>query len=74
VLRVYVSCENMADIDQRDFITVDETYNSQSRKYITGSINFDKLRKAAWLNNPANSVIVFEDSGDTANPELEELK
>ncbi len=71
VLRVYVSCENMSDVSQNDFIAIDETYNSQSRKYITGSINFDKLRKAAWLHNPANSVIVFGDSGtaDSLPPE-----
>jgi len=74
VLRVYVSCENMKDIDQKDFIAVDETYNSQARKYITGTINFDKLRNAAWLNNPANSVIVFEDSGIVADHQLEELE
>jgi len=65
VLRIYVSCENMIDIDQSDFISIDETYNSVSRKYITGSINFGKLQKAAWLNNPANSVIVFEESPDS---------
>jgi len=71
VLRVYVSCENMSDVNQNDFIAIDETYNSQNRKYITGSINFDKLRKAAWLHNPANSVIVFGDSGtaDSLPPE-----
>ncbi len=74
VVRVYVSCENMIDIDQRDFIAVDETYNSQSRKYITGSIKFDKLRNASWLNNPANSVIVFEDSGETKSQHFEELE
>ena len=74
VLRVYVSCENMCDIDQRDFIAVNETYISQSRKYITGSISFNKLRNAAWLNNPANSVIVFEDSGETKSHHLEELE
>lgn len=74
VLRVYVSCENMSDVDQKDFIAVDETYNSQSRKYITGSISFDKLRNASWLNNPANSVIVFEDSQVTSMQHFEELE
>jgi len=74
VLRVYVSCENMNDIDQRDFISIDETYNSQTRKYITGSIGFDNLRKAAWLDNPANSVIVFDHSGQAENHQFEELE
>ena len=74
VLRVYVSCENMADIDRRDFIAVDETYISQNRKYITGSIRFDKLRSADWINNRANSVIVFEESGVVADHYLEELE
>lgn len=73
ILRVYVSCENMADIDRRDFISVDETYISQNRKYITGTISFDKLRTASWVNNRANSVIVFEDSIVADSPELEEL-
>jgi len=74
VLRIYVSCENMADIDRRDFIAVDETYISQNRKYVTGSIRFDKLRGAAWINNRANSVIVFEESGVAADHYLEELE
>lgn len=74
ILRIYVSCETMTDVDQRDFITVDETYNSQNRKYITGSISFSKLRNAAWLNNPANSVIVFDNSGESENHQLEELE
>jgi len=74
VLRIYVSCENMADIDRRDFIAVDETYISQNRKYITGTIRFDKLRSAAWVNNRANSVIVFEESGIATDHDLEELE
>ena len=74
VLRIYVSCENMADINRLDFIAVDETYISQNRKYITGTISFDKLRNASWVNNRANSVIVFEESGSAAGHDLEELE
>jgi len=74
LLRVYVSFENMNDIDQNDFLAIDETYNSQSRKYITGSIRFDKLRSAEWLNNPANSVIVFENDEQAESHHLEELE
>jgi homoserine dehydrogenase len=73
VLRVYVSCENMSEIDLPDFISIDETYISQNRKYITGSIRFDKLRKADWLHNPANSVIVFQDTEQVENHQFEEL-
>jgi homoserine dehydrogenase len=73
VLRIYVSCENMKDIDQSDFISIDETYNSQNRKYITGSISFTKLRNAAWLDNPANSVIVFENPGPAESHDFEEI-
>ncbi|MEI8047265.1 MAG: homoserine dehydrogenase [Bacteroidota bacterium] len=73
VLRVYVSCENMSEIDLHDFISIDETYISQNRKYITGSIRFDKLRKADWLNNPANSLIVFQNTENVENHQLEEL-
>jgi len=74
VLRIYVSCENMADIDRRDFIAIDETFISQTRKYVTGSISFDKLRSASWINNRANSVIIFEDSAESAAHHLEELE
>lgn len=73
VLRVYVSCENLNDINQSDFISIDETYNSQNRKYITGSIGFTKLRNAAWLANPANSVIVFENAGPAESHNFEEI-
>lgn len=73
VLRVYVSCENMADINRLDFTTIDETYISQNRKYITGTINFGRLRKAAWLNNADNSVIVFTDPAEAEDHQLEEL-
>jgi len=74
VLRIYVSCENMNDINQNDFLSIDETYNSQCRKYITGSIRFDKLTSAEWLNNPANSVIVFENAEQAESHHLEELE
>ncbi len=73
VLRLYVSCRDINDIVQDDFISIDETYSSQDRKYITGSISFDKLRNAAWLNNPDNSVIVFENPGVAEDHQLEEL-
>ncbi len=73
VLRIYVSCENMNDIDQSDFFSIDETYNSQNRKYITGSISFAKLRNASWLDNPANSVIVFENEGTAESHDFEEI-
>jgi hypothetical protein len=64
----------MADIDRRDFIAIDESYISQNRKYITGSISFDKLRNATWLSNPDNSLIVFADAGPAENHQLEELE
>jgi len=74
VLHVYVSCENMNDIDVNDFISIDETYNSQSRKYVTGLINFDKLRNASWLSNPSNSLVVFEDTSHLEHQHFEELE
>jgi len=74
VLHVYVSCENMNDIDVNDFISIDETYNSQSRKYVTGLVNFDKLRNASWLSNPSNSLIAFEDTSHLAHQHFEELE
>jgi homoserine dehydrogenase len=73
LLRVYVSCENMEDINAGDFVSVDETYNSQQRKYITGSILFGNLRKAEWLNNPLNSVIVFDETYPVGKHEAEGL-
>jgi hypothetical protein len=69
-----VSCENINDINQQDFTTIDETYNSQNRKYLTGSIKFSKLRNAEWLKNKANSVIVFQDLANGENHQLEELE
>jgi homoserine dehydrogenase len=74
LLRIYVSCENINDINQQDFDTIDETYTSQNRKYITGSITFSKLRNADWLKNNENSVIVFQDSANGENHQLEELE
>ena len=73
-LRIYVSFENIGDINQLDFISIDETYTSQNRKYITGTISFDRLRNADWAHDPANSVIVFLDSGKTENLQFEELE
>jgi len=73
-LRVYVSCEDINAVDQNDFLTIDESYNSKSRKYLTGSISFDKLRKAEWLADPDNSVIVFDTSGQIDNQQPEDLE
>jgi homoserine dehydrogenase len=74
VLRIYVSCENMEDISQNDFIAIDETYISNNRKYITGTIRFNDLRNADWINNPANSVIAFENTEQAESHHLEELE
>jgi homoserine dehydrogenase len=74
LLKIYVSCEQMSHIELSDFTTIDETYNSLTRKYVTGSIEFDKLCKAAWINNPANSVIAFDTIGQPDHHHFEELE
>ncbi len=60
-LRIYVSCQSLEDVNHVDFESIDELYDSKNRKYITGTIRFDKLCKSAWINNTNNSIIVFHD-------------
>lgn len=60
-LRIYVSCQNLNDVNRSDFECIDELYDSKNRKYITGTIRLDNLCKSAWINNPNNSIIVFHD-------------
>lgn len=60
-LRIYVSCQDLNDVNRSDFEGIDELYDSKNRKYITGTIRFDYLCKSSWIDNPHNSIIVFHD-------------
>lgn len=60
-VKVYLSYSNSSDIDENDFLKIEESYSNHQRKYLIGYINLETLGRAAWKNNSNVSLIVFND-------------
>jgi len=65
VLRIYVSFEHDDAVDKKEFIAVEESYQSRHRNYIIGSILLRSLHNAEWMYDKTVSVIHFGE--DTAS-------
>ncbi len=57
-LEVFVSYASTDSIDITDFSSISERYQSVHENYICGTIPFQQLIEAAWLNSPTVSVIL----------------
>lgn len=57
VLRVYVSFENDDVVDKKEFIAVEENYQSLGRNYIIGNISLRDLQNSEWFYDKKVSVI-----------------
>lgn len=60
-LDVFVSFSEWADVNKWDFEQVTEYHSTLGRQYIRGIIHAEKLRAAAWFNDPSVSVILQPD-------------
>lgn len=60
-LRLYVSFVNQRDVEQKNFVRIDEFYCGAHRGYLIGVIHFETLRTASWLQDKTVSVIVCPD-------------
>jgi homoserine dehydrogenase len=60
-LEVFVSFGAWTDVNKWDFEEVTEYHSTAERQYIKGIIHAEKLREAAWFNEPSVSVIVQQD-------------
>ena len=57
-LDVFVSFAAWTDVNKWDFEELTEYHSTAERQYIRGVIHAEKLRDAAWFNDPSVSVIV----------------
>lgn len=60
-LDVFVSFAAWTDVNKWDFEDVTEYHSTAERHYIRGVIHAEKLRAAAWFDDPSVSVIVQQD-------------
>jgi homoserine dehydrogenase len=60
-LDVFVSFAAWTDVNKWDFEELTEYHSTAERQYIRGTIHAEKLRDAAWFNEPSVSVIVQPD-------------
>ena len=60
-LDVFVSFDAWTDVNKWDFEELTEYHSTAERQYIRGTIHAEKLREAAWLNEPSVSIIVQPD-------------
>jgi homoserine dehydrogenase len=60
-LRVYVSFDEMKEIDVNDFAYLDEFHCHGSRKSVAGVISFSRLRNCPWARANNISVILCEE-------------
>jgi homoserine dehydrogenase len=59
-LEVYVRFSNGAEINMDDFKEIREEHRTANHRYIIGSIAYQKLVRAEWLNNANVNVILTE--------------
>jgi homoserine dehydrogenase len=57
-LNIYVSFEQIADLELKDFELIEEFRTHTERSYLTGIIGYEKLVKSRWIGNPTVSIIV----------------
>ena len=60
-LDVFVSFDAWTDVNKWDFEELTEYHSTAERQYIRGTIHAEKLREAAWFDQPSVSVIVQPD-------------
>ena len=57
VLAVYVRYQREGQVAENDFVEIAERYISGNSRYLTGTIQLDKLQKAPWIHDPGISII-----------------
>lgn len=58
-LQVYVGFEDASLIDESVFRSIGERYNSQQRKYLSGTIHFKDLLHGSWWKQEGVSVVAM---------------
>lgn len=57
--RVYVSCNNWAEINKWDFEWIEASHSTHCRQYLVGIISHRKLSEADWSGYPGVSLILM---------------
>ena len=59
LLKVFVSFNSSNEVNENDFVQIEETFRSVNRQYLIGNIGLTELREAKWFNSDNVSVIVM---------------
>lgn len=58
-LRIYVRHQYDGQVNESDFISIEERYTASNTRYWIGHISLQQLQKAQWLNDTGVSVIAL---------------
>lgn len=59
VIRIYVRHQNEGQVNESDFISIEERYMATNTRYWIGLISLQNLQNAQWLNDAGVSVIAL---------------
>ena len=60
-LNLYVSFDEISDIELKDFEVIEEFRTHTGRSFLTGIISYNKLLASKWIGKPNTSIIVCPD-------------
>jgi homoserine dehydrogenase len=60
-LRVYISFDDLQDIEMKDFEWIEEFHCNEKRQHVVAVIALRKLQSLTWAKSPAVSIIVCPD-------------
>lgn len=60
-LRIYLSFNDLNDINKWDFEWIETFYSTQERQYLIGVIHYEKILESSWYDNEKVSLIVMPD-------------
>lgn len=58
-LRIYLSFNDLNDINKWDFEWIETFYSTQERQYLIGVIHYEKILESSWYDNEKVSLIVM---------------
>ncbi len=61
LIKVFVSFTEETNINESDFLLIEESYKSKNRNYIVGTLSLDELQRASWFHHKDVSIIVVGD-------------
>lgn len=61
-LKIYISFDDVKNIVQEDFISIDQWHRDERRSYVIGEIAYETLKSTTWWKENGNSLILLPDA------------